>query len=73
MEAFEENGIDPYEIANGKWEMGQVLPWDHLDTGVSKEFLVSEWNEAVKATTTGDCRENCLGCGINKNVGKGLC
>ncbi|MGB5824059.1 MAG: TIGR03960 family B12-binding radical SAM protein [Proteocatella sp.] len=73
MQAFEENGIDPYEIASGKWEIGQALPWDHLDTGVSKEFLVSEWNEAIKATTTGDCRGNCLGCGINTNVGKGLC
>lgn len=73
MEAFEENKIDPYEIANGKWDIAQPLPWDHLDTGVSKQFLVREWNEAIKETTTGDCRLNCLGCGINTNVGKGLC
>lgn len=73
MEALEESGIDPYEIASGKWELEQPLPWDHLDTGVSKAFLVREWKSAVEEKTTGDCRENCLGCGINTGIGKGLC
>ena len=73
MEAFEENGIDPFEIANGEWKIDQPLPWDHIDTGVSKAFLVREWNEALEENTTGDCRENCLGCSINTDIGKGLC
>jgi len=73
MEAFEENNINPFDIANGDWNTDQPLPWDHIDTGVSKAFLIREWNEALKENTTGDCRENCLGCDINTDIGKGLC
>lgn len=73
MEALEETGIDPYSIASGEWKIDQPLPWDHLDTGVSKSYLVREWNSAVSEATTGDCRGNCLGCGINTGIGKGLC
>lgn len=73
MEAFEENGINPYEIASGTWNIEDALPWDHLDTGVLKSYLVREWNAAVNEKTTGDCRGNCLGCGINTGIGKGLC
>lgn len=40
------------------------LPWDFIDLGLSKEFLLDEWKRAARAETTPDCRELCVGCGV---------
>jgi len=71
MEAFDELGIDPTFYANRKREYDEILPWDHLDYGVSKQFLINENKKAHCAETTPHCRIKCAGCGSNKlNGGK---
>ena len=46
----------------------EFLPWDIIDPFVDKEFLISEAHKAVGETTTHDCREGCVGCGVNKHT-----
>lgn len=70
-EAFRECGIDPKFYANRKREFTEILPWDHLDYGVSKNFLMKENEKAHRSETTQNCRQKCAGCGANKlNGGK---
>ncbi len=71
MEAFDEAGIDPKFYANRRRDYDEVLPWDHLDYGVSKTFLMNENKKAHESLTTPHCRIKCAGCGANKlNGGK---
>ena len=44
----------------------EILPWDILDCGVSKAFLLRERHKAYRAETTGNCAEHCAGCGANR-------
>ncbi len=71
MESFEECGINPdfYLRQRGTEE---VLPWDHIDVGVKKSFLLSEYNRALEEKTTPNCREKCAGCGA-ASFGTGVC
>ena len=65
MEAFEECGIDPEFYAYRKIPYDELLPWDHIDCGVRKSFLIREHQKAMKAQVTPDCRFGmCAGCGI---------
>lgn len=66
LESFSECGLDPEFYANRRREYSEVLPWDHLDYGVSKGFLERENEKAKLAVTTGHCREKCAGCGANR-------
>lgn len=70
--AFEDNNLQPEFYAYRRREKDEVLPWDHIDTGVTKAFLWMEWQKAQRAETTADCRLNCTGCGIQR-LGEGLC
>ena len=70
LEAFSECGIDPSFYANRRFEYNEILPWDHLDYLVDKEFLVRENKTAHEAVTTPNCRQRCSGCGVNKKVGR---
>ena len=71
MEAFEETGIDPAFYANRRRDYDEILPWDHLDYGISKAFLINENKKAHESVTTPHCRIKCAGCGSNKlNGGK---
>lgn len=71
MEAFEEAGIDPAFYANRRRDYDEILPWDHLDYGISKSFLINENKKAHESVTTPHCRIKCAGCGSNKlNGGK---
>ncbi len=71
MQAFEENGIDPYFYTRRKREFSELLPWDHIDFGVSRKFLENENKKAHRNETTPHCRIHCSGCGANKlNGGK---
>lgn len=69
MQAFRESGLDPAFYANRTRALEEVLPWDHLDCGVEKRFLLSEWDKAQKAQTTRDCRQGCVGCGMKRYEG----
>ena len=64
--AFEDNGIDPYFYTQRKREFSELLPWDHLDYGISRKFLENENLKAHQNTTTPHCRIKCAGCGANR-------
>lgn len=66
MDAFEKNGIDPHFYTKRKREFTELLPWDHLDYGVSRKFLEKENLKAHESQTTPHCRIKCSGCGANK-------
>ncbi|HWI54739.1 MAG TPA: TIGR03960 family B12-binding radical SAM protein, partial [Desulfobacteria bacterium] len=69
MEAFADVGLDPAFYANRPFAIDEVLPWDFIDAGVTKEFLISEYMEAAKEQTTADCRfEKCTVCGVCQNL-----
>jgi hypothetical protein len=62
--AFAEHGIDPAAYLKER-PREQALPWDFLDMGIEKGFLLLERTKAISGTTTHDCREgDCLGCGV---------
>lgn len=66
MEAFDECGISPEFYANRRRSFDEVLPWDHLDYGVTKEFLMRENKKAHESVTTPHCRIKCAACGAAK-------
>ncbi|MBQ7986090.1 MAG: TIGR03960 family B12-binding radical SAM protein [Clostridia bacterium] len=62
MQAFERCGIDPdWYLRERSYD--EILPWDHLDLGVTKEFFMRENEKAKRGETTPNCREKCAGCG----------
>ena len=67
---FERSGIDPAFYANRAFGKDDVLPWDVIDVGVSKDFLWREHEKAYAEKTTPSCAEHCGGCGANKLGGK---
>ena len=69
MEAFEECGVDPAFYANRRFEYDEILPWDHLDYYVSKDFFIRENKTARQSVTTPHCRLKCSGCGVSKEIG----
>ena len=71
-QAISETGIDmDFYIARER-DVDEILPWDFIDTGVSKEFLKREWNNARGEKITPNCRMKCSGCGVMK-FGGGVC
>ena len=69
MKAFALSGIDTAFYANREFGEDEVLPWDIIDCGVSKAFLLNERRKSKKSMTTENCREKCSGCGANKMGG----
>lgn len=72
MDSFAENGIDPLFYTARKRSFDEVLPWDHMDYGVTKKFLIKENEKAHRGETTASCREKCAGCGAARLNG-GVC
>lgn len=67
-EALEESNVDGDFYAYRQREYDEILPWDFVDTGVSKEFLMRENERAKNAEVTPDCRQGCKNCGVNVNL-----
>ena len=72
MQAFENTGIDIAFYNHRERPLDEVFPWDFIDIGVTKEFLKREWNQAMNAEVTPNCRMKCSGCGVAKWKG-GVC
>lgn len=72
LDAFRECDLDPAFYAERRREYDEVNPWDHLDYGVTKEFLIRENKLAHAASTTPNCREKCSACGA-ACFGEGVC
>ena len=69
LEAFDECNISPEFYANRQRPYDEILPWDHLDYYVSKEFFVRENQTARAGKTTPNCRQKCSACGLVKETG----
>ena len=71
-EAFKETGIDIEFYTLRERSTDEILPWDFIDAGVTKKFLIREWEQANAETVTPNCRQKCSGCGVLKYKG-GVC
>lgn len=71
MDVFDYCNINPDFYANRRIGYDEILPWDVIDIGVNKSFLISESKKAYENVTTPNCKEKCSGCGANK-LGKEL-
>ena len=69
LEAFDECNISPEFYANRQRPYDEILPWDHLDYYVSKDFFVRENQTARAGKTTPNCRQRCSACGLVKETG----
>ena len=72
LAAFASTGIDLAFYNERERGEDELLPWDFIDTGVTKDFLRREWERAMNAEVTPNCREKCSGCGAAK-FGGGVC
>jgi len=73
-EAMEKNNLSIEFYANRERNYEEVFPWDHIDVGVTKKFLVRENEKATQDVVTPDCRHKCNACGINAHdIGRGMC
>jgi radical SAM family uncharacterized protein len=65
LDAFKKHGVDMSFYTTRGYGEDEVLPWDSIDVGVTKNFLKRERKQAYAETITPDCREGCAGCGAN--------
>ena len=72
MQAFENTGVDVAFYNLRERDLDEILPWDFINIGVSKEFLKREWKNALAEKVTPNCRMQCAGCGA-MSFGGGVC
>lgn len=68
VDSMEELGIDGDFYALRNRPLDEILPWDFISPGVSKDYLIKEYKKSIEAQTTKDCRIQCRGCGISDCV-----
>ncbi len=73
LEVFDICKVDRAFYANREYDTNEVLAWDIIDCGVTKEFLIREKNKAYSGVTTPSCAEHCSGCGASKLGGEKRC
>ena len=74
MNAFDQAGLDPGFYANRQRDYSEILPWDHINCGESKEFLIREDKRAETGEITEDCRlDRCHACGVSRIVNSKQC
>lgn len=73
MKAFEATGVNPDFYTTRERSFDEFLPWDIIDAGINKSYLISEYDNALGAVSTADCRLGCTGCGLNVNLIGGEC
>lgn len=66
QQAFDKTGLDPGSYAYRQRSLDEALPWAHIDTGVSHDFLKQEYLRAFREEGTPDCRLGCNACGLEK-------
>ncbi|MBD5449859.1 MAG: TIGR03960 family B12-binding radical SAM protein [Lachnospiraceae bacterium] len=72
MECFKDCGLDIGFYTTRVREDDEIFPWDFLDCGVTREFLLREWKKAQAQTVSPNCKVQCQGCGANR-FGGGIC
>lgn len=70
LDAFKEAGLDLHKEAEREYGLEEVLPWDHIDSGIKKAYLKKELEKALETETTEDCRRKCTGCGLKCDLDK---
>ena len=73
LDAFEKCGIDPNFYTIRGYGEDEILPWDTIDVGVTKQFLLRERKRAYEEKITPDCRHGCSGCGANQLLKEVAC
>ncbi|WP_022767170.1 TIGR03960 family B12-binding radical SAM protein [Butyrivibrio sp. NC2007] len=72
METFKECGVDPFFYTTRERADDETFPWDIIDCGVTKAFMLREWKNALAGKKSINCRQGCLGCGA-ASYGVGVC
>lgn len=72
IQAFKDCGIDGDFYARRERDKDELFPWDFIDIGVSKKYLYREYQKAISAQITKDCRLHCMGCGIQDCAMRGV-
>ena len=72
LEAFAACGIDIDFYTKRARSDDEIFPWDFIDVGVTKAFMLREWKTALSETVTPNCRMRCSGCGA-RQFGGGVC
>ena len=72
LESMEECGLTTEFYTARERSLDEIFPWDFLDCGVTKEFLIREWTKALNEEVSLNCATQCQGCGANK-YGVGIC
>ncbi len=71
--AFDSCGLSMEFYANRRRAFSEILPWDHIDSGIDKEFLLREWEKSMRGETSSPCSpDSCEGCGACDRNGVGL-
>ncbi|TNF54878.1 TIGR03960 family B12-binding radical SAM protein [bacterium] len=70
LAASKKSGIDLFSYATQTFDINSELPWDFIDTGISKDFLISEYHKALGGEKTEDCRRSCCNCGLTCHTGR---
>lgn len=68
QKALQQWQLDYHSVSDRVYDFGEFLPWEIIDTGVTRQFLEREYQKAENAETTPDCREGCENCGISRYV-----
>lgn len=72
LDAFEKCGIEPDFYTKRLRDDNEIFPWDFIDVGITKEFLLREWKTALSEKVTPNCRMRCSACGAKQYKG-GVC
>ena len=72
MESFDACGLDIGFYTTREREDDEIFPWDFIDCGVTREYLLREWHKAQTQTVSPNCKAQCQGCGANR-FGVGVC
>lgn len=72
LETLEECGLSAEFYTHRERSVDEILPWDFIDCGITKEFLKREWERAKRGEISENCKQKCQGCGIAK-FGCGIC
>ncbi len=73
LDAFRSCGLDPDFYTTRGYAEDEILPWDIIDVGIQKPFLLRERRRAYEAQVTPDCRQGCSGCGANRLLQEVAC
>lgn len=72
MDTFKECNVDSFFYTTRERADDEIFPWDIIDCGVTKAFMLREWKNALAGKKSLNCRQGCLGCGAN-SYGVGVC